>query len=52
MGKEALFRIAEININQGRGSDAKEKLERLSSLDPDYRKERVEELLGRVNTSQ
>jgi len=52
VGKEALFRIAEININQGRGSDAKEKLERLSSLDPDYRKERVEELLGRVNTSQ
>lgn len=52
VGKEALFRIAEININQGRGSDAKEKLERLSSLDPDYRKERVEELLGRVNASQ
>ncbi|MBS3740041.1 tetratricopeptide repeat protein [Candidatus Bipolaricaulota bacterium] len=52
VGKEALLRIAEININQGRGSDAKENLERLSNLDPEYRTERVEELLGKVNTSQ
>ncbi|MFW6111561.1 MAG: tetratricopeptide repeat protein [Candidatus Bipolaricaulota bacterium] len=52
VGKEALLKIAEININQGRSSDAKEKLERLSNLDPEYRRERVEELLEEVNTSQ
>ncbi|MBS3786879.1 tetratricopeptide repeat protein [Candidatus Bipolaricaulota bacterium] len=51
IGKEALLKIAEVNINQGSQSEAKKKLERLSRLDPEYRESRVQELLGKVNTS-
>ncbi|MCF7890820.1 tetratricopeptide repeat protein [Candidatus Bipolaricaulota bacterium] len=51
VGKEALLKIAEININQGSRSEAKKKLERLSELDPEYKKDRVQELLNQVSTS-
>ena len=50
-GKEALLKIAEININQGSSSEAKKRLQRLSELDPKYRQDRVEELLNQLNTS-
>ncbi len=50
-GKEALLRIAEININQGNQSGAEEKLNRLTDLDPEYKKDRVEELLTEVGGS-
>jgi len=50
-GKEALLNIAEVNINQGSSSEAKKKLDRLSSLDPDYKKDRVQELLNQVSNS-
>ncbi|MBS3736099.1 MAG: tetratricopeptide repeat protein [Candidatus Bipolaricaulota bacterium] len=51
VGKEALLKIAEVNINQGSRSEAKKKLERLAELDPEYRKDRVQELLGQVNAT-
>ncbi len=51
VGKEALLRIAEININQGSTSTAKDKLNRLSELDSDYKEARVEELLNQVSPS-
>lgn len=50
-GKEALLKIAEININQGDRSTAKENLERLSNIDPEYKSDRVQELLDQVNNS-
>ncbi len=50
-GKEALLKIAEVNMNQGSRSEAKEKLERLTDLDPEYESDRVQELLDQVNTS-
>ncbi|MFB6290674.1 MAG: tetratricopeptide repeat protein [Candidatus Bipolaricaulia bacterium] len=51
VGKEALLKLAEINIGQGKNSEAKKKLERLSKLDPDYKKDRVKELLNQVSDS-
>lgn len=50
-GKEALLKIAEININQGSNSEAKKKLERLSELDSEYKEEKVQELLDQISTS-
>ncbi|MFB6215031.1 MAG: tetratricopeptide repeat protein, partial [Candidatus Bipolaricaulia bacterium] len=51
VGKEALLKIAEINLDQGSRSEAKKKLQRLSELDPEYRKDRVQELLSQVKAS-
>jgi len=51
VGKEALLKIAEVNINQGSRSEAQKKLERLTKLDPEYKKDRVQDLLNQVNTS-
>ncbi|MFW6048883.1 MAG: tetratricopeptide repeat protein [Candidatus Bipolaricaulota bacterium] len=47
-GKEALLKIAEININQGNGSGGEEKLNRLKELDSDYKRDRVETLLEEI----
>ncbi|MFW6005866.1 MAG: tetratricopeptide repeat protein [Candidatus Bipolaricaulota bacterium] len=51
VGKEALLKIAEVNVDQGSRSEAKKKLERLAELDPEYKKDRVQELLGQVNAT-
>ncbi len=51
-GKEALLKIAEIKLNQGDTSQAKEKLNRLSEMDPEFKPDRVQELLGHIDSSQ
>ncbi len=51
LGKEALLGIAEVRINQGNYSAAEEHLNRLKELDASYEKEKVENLMGQVETS-
>ena len=50
-GKRALLNLAEINANQGSQTEAKNKLERLADLDPEFKKDRVQELLDQVTPS-
>ncbi|MFW6190769.1 MAG: tetratricopeptide repeat protein, partial [Candidatus Bipolaricaulota bacterium] len=51
VGKQALLEIAEIRIDQGDYSAAKERLNRLKELDSGFKEERVEELSGRIESS-
>lgn len=51
IGKEALLKMGQINIDQGNPSKAKEHLQRLSDLDPNFQKTKVENLLSQVKSS-
>ncbi len=51
VGKETLLKMGQINIDQGNPSKAKERLQRLSDLDPNFQTEKVEGLLNRVESS-